>query len=107
VVDGFSTKWLDTGEAEVARLRHRRGGGCRASTTAFLVPVAVQVVLVVDDGLLQVGAREREMRDESNSKKEEKRAHGGGRHREQGERRHLRVIPASFGVGVGSGTDQQ
>jgi hypothetical protein len=64
------------------------------------------VVLVVGDGLLQVGARERETRNKSNAKKEEKRAHGGGRHREQGERRRLHVIPTSFGVGAGSGTNQ-
>jgi xanthine/uracil permease len=58
----------------------------RASATMFPVLVAVSMVLVVGGSLLQVGARQREMRDESNSKKEEKRACGGGHHRELGER---------------------
>jgi hypothetical protein len=75
----------------------------RASATMFPVPVAVSMVLVVGGGLLQVGVREREMRDESNSKKEEKRARGGGHHREQGEWQRPPLIPTSFEAGASGG----
>jgi hypothetical protein len=75
----------------------------RASATMFPVLVAVSMVLVVGGSLLQVGARQREMRDESNSKKEEKRACGGGHHRELGERRCPPLILVSFEAGASGG----
>jgi hypothetical protein len=79
----------------------------QASVVAFPVPMVALVILVVSDGLLQVCARERRMRNKSNSKKREKGVRRGGRHREQGERRRLLMISASFRAGADGDAKQR
>jgi hypothetical protein len=50
----------------------------RASVVAFPIPVVALVVLIISGGLLQVGVRERGMRNESNLKKREESKESGG-----------------------------